>query len=96
MRVTARSSCIEVGARWVVALEYDPGAVRTRLAYPWVKMRANLAGFRPWPPRRRRPRVPRFLALRAFLRDCARGAPGGSVVVFTPNRLVFSPRPARR
>ena len=92
----------EAGARRVVALEYDPGAVQhAAAAYPGVSsVRANLADL---------PMaaasvdvlvclqvVEHLWALRAFLRDCARVVrPGGLVVVSTPNRPVFSPGLAR-
>jgi len=90
------------GARIVVALEYDPGAVaHAGSAYAEVAtMRANLAAL---------PLaaasvdvlvslqvVEHLWDLPGFLRDCAAVLrPGGLLVVSTPNRPVFSPGLAR-
>jgi SAM-dependent methyltransferase len=86
------------GARTVIALEYDDASAgHTHAAYPGVRtVRANLAML---------PVadgsadvlvtlqvVEHLWDLRGFLRDCARAlTPGGTLVVTTPNRPVFSP-----
>ncbi len=92
----------EAGARLVLALEYDPGAVgHAGASYPAVSsIRANLADL---PVAAASVDVLVCLQvvehlwdLRGFLRDCAHVMrPGGLVVVSTPNRPVFSPGLAR-
>ncbi len=92
----------EAGARLVLALEYDPGAVgHSAASYPTVSsIRANLADL---PVAAASVDVLVCLQvvehlwdLRGFLRDCAHVmTPGGLVVVSTPNRPVFSPGLAR-
>ncbi len=90
------------GARLVLALEYDPGAVgHSGASYPAVSsVRANLADL-PVAPASVDVLVclqvvEHLWDLRGFLRDCAHVmTPGGLVVVSTPNRPVFSPGLAR-
>ncbi len=87
-----------VGARSVLALEYDePTVAHVARAYPALaSVRANLAHLPV------RPGsvdllvslqvVEHLWDLRAFLRDCAAALrPDGALVVSTPNRPVFSP-----
>ena len=86
------------GARVVLALEYDPAAVRhAGSAYGSVgTVRANLASMPVRPASADLlvclQVVEHLWDLRGFLRDClALLRPGGIAVVSTPNRPVFSP-----
>lgn len=86
------------GARAVLALEYDDASARhAHAAYDEVRtVRANLAmlpvGTASADLLVTLQVVEHLWDLRGFLRDCARVVrPGGTIVVTTPNRPVFSP-----
>ena len=86
------------GARVVAAVEYDAAAcTHARRSYPTVAVvRANLAAL-PLTPASMDvvvclQVVEHLWDLRGFLADCAAAlAPGGLLVLSTPNRLTFSP-----
>jgi SAM-dependent methyltransferase len=88
----------DAGAGHVIALEFDPASVaHAATTYAGVTtLRANLAAM-PLADRSvdvlvSLQVVEHLWDLRGFLLDCRRVLrPGGSVVVSTPNRLVFSP-----